>query len=151
LNEIACNVVFALFQEKFQPSNVTYNDLVSSGNMNIISNDSIKIYLFELSLLYQSNSYNNEHETTEYDEGISKPIFKLTYIKRMKPIFLNLKTAEQVNLLEEDFKVLFASQEFKSGCVVLDCTSEALIDSSKIFKSKYFKLLELIKKELLLK
>ena len=68
LTEATYNVVNTLYQEKFQPSNVTYNDLVSSGNMNLISNDSIKIDLFELSLLYQRNSFGIEHETKEYEE-----------------------------------------------------------------------------------
>ena len=43
LTETTYNVVNTLYQERFQPSNVTYNDLVSSGNMNLISNDSIKL------------------------------------------------------------------------------------------------------------
>ena len=148
LNETAYNVLLSLYQEKFQPSNVTYNDLVSSGNMNIISNDSIKIYLFELSLLYQANSYNNEHETSEYEQNISKPIFRLTDIERMKPIFLGLKTAKQVNLLEVDFNGLFESQEYKNGCVVLSWTSEAFIESFEKIKSKSLRLLELIDLEL---
>jgi len=148
LNETAYNVILSLYQEKFQPSNVTYNDLVSSGNMNIISNDSIKIYLFELSLLYQANSYNNEHETSEYEQNISKPIFRLTDIERMKPIFLGLKTAKQVNLLEVDFNGLFESQEYKNGCVVLSWTSEAFIESFEKIKSKSLRLLELIDLEL---
>ncbi|TPV35376.1 hypothetical protein FJ651_00190 [Paucihalobacter ruber] len=54
LSETAYNVVNTLYQERFQPSNITYNDLVSSGNMNLISNDSIKIDLFELTNGYPS-------------------------------------------------------------------------------------------------
>ncbi|WP_339753177.1 DUF6090 family protein [uncultured Winogradskyella sp.] len=148
LSETTYNVVNTLYQEKFQPSNVAYNELVSSGNMNLISNDSIKIYLFDLSLLYQSNSYYNEHETSEYEENISKPIFRLTDIERMKPVFLGLKTAEQANISERDFEALFKSQVYKNGCVILNWTSEGFIELYENLKTKSVKLVELIDLEL---
>ncbi|WP_445385775.1 DUF6090 family protein [Robiginitalea sp. IMCC44478] len=148
LNETTYNVVNTLYQERFQPSNVTYNDLVSSGNMNLISNDSIKIYLFELSLLYQQNIFNIEHETAEYDENISKPIFRLADIERMKPVFLGEKTAQQVNISEEDFKALFESLEYKNGCVVSKWTSEGMIELYQSIKGKSENLIALIDREI---
>ena len=148
LNETTYNVINTLYQERFQPSNVTYNDLVSSGNINLISNDSIKIYLFELSLLYQQNLFNIEHETTEYDENISKSIFRLVDVERMKPVFLGEKTTEQVNISEEDFKTLFESREYKNGCVVAKWTSEGMIELYQNIKNKSEHLIKLINTEL---
>ena len=148
LNETTYNVVNTLYQERFQPSNVTYNDLVNSGNMNLISNDSIKIYLFELSLLYQQNIFNIEHETAEYDENISKSVFRLADIERMKPVFLGEKTAQQVNISEEDFKALFECLEYKNGCVVSKWTSEGMIELYQNIKNKSEYLIELINTEL---
>ena len=146
--ETTFNVVNTLYQERFQPSNVTYNDLVSSGNMNLISNDSIKIDLFELSLLYQRNSFGVEHETKEYDEFISKPIYKLTDIERMKPVFLGMKTAEEVNITEQDFEALFKSKEYKNGCVVSNWASEEMIQLFENIKSKSERVIKLINTEL---
>ena len=148
LNETTYNVINTLYQERFQPSNVTYNDLVSSGNINLISNDSIKIYLFELSLLYQQNLFNIEHETAEYDENISKSIFRLVDVERMKPVFLGEKTTEQVNISEEDFKTLFESREYKNGCVVAKWTSEGMIELYQNIKNKSEHLIKLINTEL---
>jgi len=148
LNETTFNVINTLYQERFQPSNVTYGDLVSSGNMNLISNDSIKIYLFELSLLYQQNLFNIEHETAEYDENISKSIFRLADVERMKPVFLGEKTIEQVNISEEDFKALFESLEYKNGCVVAKWTSEGMIEMYQNINNKSKRLIELINSEL---
>ncbi|GMN08666.1 hypothetical protein MTsPCn5_40580 [Croceitalea sp. MTPC5] len=148
LNETTYNVINTLNQERFQPSNVTYSDLVSSGNMNLISNDSIKIYLFELSLLYQQNLFNIEHETAEYDENISKSIFRFADVERMKPVFLGKKTIEQVNISEEDFKALFESLEYKNGCVVAKWTSEGMIEMYQNIKIKSMHLIELINSEL---
>lgn len=148
LTETARNVINTLNQDKFQPSNVTYNDLVSSGNMQLISNDSIKAYLFDLSLLYQSNAYYNEHETAEYEENISKSIYKLTDIESMKPVYLGLKTAEQVGISEKDFEALFASKAYKNGCVILNWTSETFIENFITIKTKSLRLMELIDLEL---
>ncbi|OIQ27076.1 MAG: hypothetical protein BM564_13495 [Bacteroidetes bacterium MedPE-SWsnd-G2] len=148
LNETTFNVINTLYQERFQPSNVTYSDLVSSGNMNLISNDSIKIYLFELSLLYQQNLFNIEHETAEYDENISKSIFRLVDIELMKPVFLGEKTVQQVNISEENFKALFESLEYKNGCVVSKWTSEGMIEHYQNIKNKSENLIELINTEL---
>lgn len=148
LNETTLNVINTLYQERFQPSNVTYSDLVSSGNMNLISNDSIKIYLFELSLLYQTNLFNIEHETAEYEENISKSIFRLADIELMKPVFLGEKTVEQVNITEEDFKALFESIEYKNGCVVMKWTSEGMIALYQNIKAKSESLIKIIDREI---
>lgn len=148
MSETAYNVVNTLYQEKFEPSNVTYNDLVSSGNMNLISNDSIKMDLFELSLLYQRNSYGIDHETKEYEEFISKPIYKFVDIERMKPVFLGIKTAEEVNLSEKDFEELFKSKEYKNGCVVSNWTTEEMLDIYKKIKTKSERIIKLIDMEL---
>lgn len=148
LSETAYHVVNTLYQERFQPSNVTYNDLVSSGNMNLISNDSIKIDLFELSLLYQRNSYGIDHETKEYEEFIAKPIYKFVDIERMKPVFLGITTAEQENLSEKDFDELFKSKEYKNGCVVSNWTTEEMLDIYKKIKTKSERIIKLIDIEL---
>ena len=148
LNETTFNIINTLYQERFQPSNVTYNDLVSSGNMSLITNDSIKVYLFELSLLYQQNLFNIEHETAEYNENISKSIFRLTDIERMKPVFLGEKTAKEVNITEQDFKALFESVEYKNGCVVSKWTSEGMIELYQNIEKISESLMELINKEL---
>lgn len=148
LTEATYNVVNTLYQEKFQPSNVTYNDLVSSGNMNLISNDSIKIDLFELSLLYQRNSFGIEHETKEYEEFISKPIYKLVDIEHMKPVFLGIKTAEEAHISEKDFEELFKSKEYKNGCIVSNWTTEEMLVTYKNIKAKSERIIELIDMEL---
>ena len=148
LTEATYNVINTLYQEKFQPSNVTYNDLVSSGNMNLISNDSIKIDLFELSLLYQRNSFGIEHETKEYEEFISKPIYKFADIEHMKPVFLGIKTAEESNISEKDFEELFKSKEYKNGCVVSNWTTEEMLEIYKNIRAKSERIIALIEIEL---
>ena len=148
LTETTYDVVNTLNQERFTPSNITYNDLVSSGNMNLITNDSIKLYLFELSLQYQTNVFYVEHETAEYEEFISKPVYRFTDLEKMKPVFLGIKKIDQVNITIEDFSALFKNKEYKNGCVTSIWTSEGFIEIYESIKSKSERLIELIDKEL---
>lgn len=144
LNETAYNVVNTLNQERFQPSNVTYSELVSSGNMNLISNDSIKTYLFELSLLYKRNSFGIEHETAEYEEFISKPIYSLIDIEPLKFVFLGIKTAEEESISKQDFEALFKSIEYKNGCVISNWITEEMTQIYKSIKVKSESIIEMI-------
>ena len=48
-------------------------------------------------------------------------------IARMKPVFLGVKTAEEMIINEQDFDKLFESKEFKNGCVVSTWTTEQMV------------------------
>lgn len=148
LTETAYHVLNTLYMERFQPSNVTYRDLVSSGNMNIISRDSIKILLFELSLLYQSNDFYMEYETNEYEEFMAKSIYKKTDVYKLKPIYLGEATAEQVNLKASDFDELFRCKEYKNGCVISNWTTKDFILLFKNIKEKSGRVITFINEEI---
>jgi hypothetical protein len=51
----------SLMEERFTPNNSTYNELASSGNLNLISNDTIKTLLLELEELYKKNDFAIDH------------------------------------------------------------------------------------------
>ena len=148
LTELTKNIMNTLYTERFQPSNITYNDLVSSGSLKLISNDSIKLLLLELSLLYQNNEFYIEHESSGYEEYLSKPIYKFTDIARMKPVFLGIKTVEPENVREEDFMLLFESVEYKNGCVGSIWVSEGFIVLYQKIETKSKRIVELIDIEL---
>jgi len=148
LTELTYNVMNTVNVERFQPSNVTYNDMVSSGNLNLISNDSIKITLFELSLLYQKNMFYIDHETSEYEEHVSKLVYKLTDFEKMTPVFLGIKTAREVKITEEDFYELFQSKEYKNGIVISNLTSKGFTELYQNIETKSKKIIELINIEL---
>jgi len=148
LTELTYNVINTLYQQRFQPSNITYTELVSSGNMNIISNDSIKLHLLELELLYQANIFGIEHETFEYQEYISKPIFKNLDLQPMKPVFLSEKRAEDVHITKEKFEVLLQNVEFKNGCVISNWTTEEIITIFEDIQNRSKKIIKFIDTEL---
>ena len=127
LTELGINIGNSLYVERFQPNNITFKEMVSSGNVYLISNDSVKTQLLELELLYQKNIFGIEHETFEYQEYISKPIFNDFNIQTVKQLYTNTKTAEELNLKNENFKALLQNRNYLNGCVISNWTSEEMI------------------------
>lgn len=64
--EITINQVYARIT--FIPTNNTYKELLSSGNLNYITNDSIKEYLMELDKMYVQIDNSEYHMYREYEE-----------------------------------------------------------------------------------
>lgn len=60
----------------FIPTNNTYKELLSSGNLNYIINDSIKDYLLELDKMYVYISSKEDHMYREYEEYLYNVIVK---------------------------------------------------------------------------
>lgn len=64
--EQAIQIVF--WWTTFIPTNNTYKELLSSGNLNYIKNDSIKNYLMELDKIYVKIDNLEHHMRREYEE-----------------------------------------------------------------------------------
>ena len=127
LTEFIKNIGYTLYVERFQPSDITFKEMISSGNVNLISSDSIKILLLELDLLYQKNIFGIEHETFEYEEYLSKPVFKNFSLLTIKELFLHKKTAEELNIKRADLDALIHNKEYLNGCIISNWTSEEMI------------------------
>ena len=103
LTELTQNVVKSLMEENFSPNNTTFSELSNSGNLNLISNDSIKLLLLELEELYKKNNLSIAHETFDYREYISKPANKYINIEQLFPVFLGKKTIEEQKITLDNF------------------------------------------------
>jgi hypothetical protein len=135
-------------EDRFTPINTTYTELASSGNLNLISNDSIKTLLLELQGLYKHNNFGIEHELYDYREYISKPIFKFTNTDRLFPVYLGEKSVEEQEITKETFKELFNSPEYKNGLYVTNSITKDFIDLYETIQSKSKRIIELINLEL---
>ena len=103
LTELTINVSNSMMEENFLPNNITFSELSNSGNLNLISNDSIKLLLLELEELYKMNKLSIEHETFDYREYISKPLSKYLNLDKLFPVFLESKTIEGQKITLKDF------------------------------------------------
>lgn len=86
-----------LFWRTYVPNNNTFKELVSSGNLSLISNDSIRYYLQELDNKYKAISNGEEHMRHEYDEYIYNIIFPNTNAMRV----FDLKKIAQTGIIKQ--------------------------------------------------
>ena len=145
---IPSDVINSLNMERFQPNNITFKEMVNSGSVSLISNDSILKLLLELDLLYQTNTWGIEHEAFDYQEFISKPLMKSIDIEPLSQVFSQEKTAEEAIIKKEDFDALFQNREFKDGRILLNWTSEYFITILNEIENKSKNIIKYIDKEL---
>jgi hypothetical protein len=147
LNKLTKYVVNSLMEENFTPNNTTFFELSNSGNLNLISNDSIKFLLLELEEVYKLNRLNMEHERFDYREYISKPIIKNTHIDHLFPVYLGSKTIEEQKITMEHFSTLLENKAYKNGLYIMSIMSNDYISEYEKIKTKSKIIIELIESE----
>jgi len=130
----------------FKETNITFDELKSSGNLNIISNDSIKNTLLELQSLYESNDASRAHELYDYNNYVSKPYFNTVDLH--PSLLLNENSQKKGNIKKEQIDELLKSVAFKNGCVVTIWMSQGYLANFPIIKEKSLSIINLIEKDL---
>ena len=146
-DELTKSVVNTLMEENFIPNNSTFLELSSSGNLNLISNDSIKFLLLELDELYKVNKLSIEHETFDYREYISKSAIQLIDLNQLFPVFEGTKTAAEQQITKDNFNGLFNNRAYKNGLFITTFMSKTNIEAYEKIKMKSQKIINLIAKE----
>lgn len=134
--------------ERFIPNNTTYTELASSGNLNLISNDSIKVLLLELEGLYKTNNFGIDHETFDYEEYISKPLLKYINTDQVIPVFAGEKTIQEQNITKDSFLDLFHNKEYKNGLVITNMITQDFIELYEKIEDKSNKIIEMLNVEI---
>ena len=76
------NIHVQLWQ-KFYQNNNTFQELVNSGNLGIISNNEIKNELMDLELLYKKMKSNEDHMRFDFEGYVFKPFFGVVEFLRI--------------------------------------------------------------------
>jgi len=109
----------------------TFQELINSGNLAIISNSSIKNTLLNMQLGYKQISFLEEHLTYDFENYMYPIYFSITDLKSdiENYTFQVSKGAEGINkkLSEEKIKLLLKNQTFKNGFVLSVFTNSKLI------------------------
>ena len=109
----------------------TFQELINSGNLAIISNDYIKNTLLNLQLGYKQISFLEVHLTYDFENYMYPIYFSITDLKSdiENYTFQVSKGAEGKNkkLSEEKIKLLLKNQTFKNGFVLSVFTNNKLI------------------------
>ncbi|MBX2876551.1 MAG: hypothetical protein KTR30_30805 [Saprospiraceae bacterium] len=100
--------------ERFYQHNYTFQELISSGNLSYIKNDSIKTLLFELESTYKRLKAEEDHWRFDSEELVFKPAYEDLDMQ----LILRDYRGEPNVLSNTVFKDFFADRKVKNGYVM---------------------------------
>lgn len=108
--------------QKFYQNNNTFLELTNSGNLALISNDSIKNMLLNLESLYKVMKCEEEHFRFDTETLIYEPLYGLM---DLNPLVLNYeyrvtggRSGKNLPLNEDTFREYFKNTKLKNGFVM---------------------------------
>lgn len=138
---------------------VTFDEMVSSGNLDLISNDSIKIKLLELNKHYRSILDIQNKEKESHDRLLFPPInekFNMRYFMALNPdkqkeigrTFSGEEMGLYLNEFKKELLDLIADQTFMNGVTVVQTSADISMKEFSAAKEEVVELVTLIEEEL---
>lgn len=152
LNEFNRHTINVYTWQKFFQINNTFQELTNSGNLAIISSDSIKNGLLNLETLYNKLKYEEEHFRYDSEVMLYEPSYGIVDINSIVKNFTYQITqgqqGENVKLSTEDFKELLKNRKHKNGFAMATYEFSFMNSQLEAMKSLCNKIIILIDKEL---
>jgi len=108
--------------QKFWQNNNTFQELVNSGNLALLSNDAIKKSLFDIESVYKKMKSEEEHYRFDTEKLIYEPLYALMDLHPMVNNFeyhaSNGASGKDVTLSAEYFSDFLNSLKLKNGFVM---------------------------------
>jgi hypothetical protein len=105
--------------QRFYQNDNTFQELVNSGNLGIISNEDIKNGLMDIKLMYEKMKGDEDHMRYDYEGFLYEPFFNTVDIAPMTENFTYRVTGGQAGsqppLSREDIEALLGDVRFKNG------------------------------------
>ena len=138
---------------------VTFEEMVSSGNLDLISNDSIKINLLELNKHYKSILHVQDKEKESHDRLLFPPInekFNMRYSIALDPgmqqelnrTFTSEEFGYYLNEFKKELLELIGDQTFMNGVTVVKTSASVTMVDYSNAKEEVIELIALIEEEL---
>jgi len=138
---------------------VTFNEMVSSGNLNLISSDSIRLKLLDLDKQYQIIMNGWENTVKNNDKLIMEPILDIMSFRYTFPlnpeqqaVHTRKYTQEELNeyltLYLDEFRTLIKNKSFMNGLSMINANSDSNIQRFKQAESQVDELILLIENNL---
>ncbi len=138
--------------QKFHQNNNTFQELVSSGNLALISNDSIKSMLLNIESLYKKLKSEEEHYRFDTEELIYRPLYEMMDLNPMVNNFQyklsNGTAGRDITLTADYYKKFLASTKIKNGFVMTILEFSTMNAQMLEMKNMSLKLINLIDKEI---
>lgn len=129
---------------RFYQHNYTFQELISSGNLSYITNDSIKTMLFELESTYKQLKAEEDHWRFDSEELVFKPAYDNLDFQ----LILRDHRGETDILSREVFKDWFANRKIKNGYVMATVEFGIMNGQLRKMKSITENLMKLIDEEI---
>ncbi|MBK8498941.1 MAG: hypothetical protein IPL52_09020 [Flavobacteriales bacterium] len=97
--------------QRYYPINFTFKELMNTGGLAQLTNDSLKTALLKLEQLFEKFKAEEDHFRFDSEEVIYKPLYEL---KDMGPM-IDLHMKKDVALLRADYDRYFADVRVKNG------------------------------------
>lgn len=134
----------------FQQNDNTYQELVNSGQLSIISNKDIKDQMQNMQSSFKTIAFVENEMQQDFESYLYDPFFSIADVDlAMKN--LDAQTEERSDIPEinaEQVKTLLQNIKFKNGFALVAYNSELLISEYTNMKETTDKLIELIEKEI---
>jgi len=145
------NIHVQLWQ-KFYQNNNTFQELVNSGNLGIISNNEIKNELMDLELLYKKMKSNEDHMRFDFEGYVFKPFFDVVDIDPMTKNYVytitNGQAGEKTALSKDAAEMLLRDVKYKNGFTLAIYMNTVINAEFEVLKLKTMQLITLIDKQL---
>jgi hypothetical protein len=135
----------------FTPRTITLNELISSGNFNIIKNDSIKFYLMSIKEINEVIVIRREHMRHEYDNYLYDRSMSMIEILPFLDLEKSLKNGRRTDLkISDEKQSQIASQAaiYLNDIVIRNGLKLAVLNNFgilRIYESLYAEIQKLIK------
>ena len=131
--------------------NNTFQELTNSGNLALISNDSIKYTLLNLETLYKKLKYEEEHFRYDAEVLLYEPSYKVLdlnpVVKKYTYQVSKGQAGEDVELPRANFELMVKDLSQKNGFVMAVFEFGVMNNQLEEMKSKCKDLIELIDQE----
>lgn len=138
--------------QKFYQNNNTFQELLNSGNLALISNDSIKNILLDLESLYKKMKSEEDHFRYDTEKLIYEPLYRMMDLNPMVNNFeyrlSEGRSGRNLTLSENYFDSFLKNIELKNGFVMTILEFGVMNNQMNSMKQMSQTLIEVIDREL---
>jgi len=146
LTEYYSNWTNVLYWEAHYPRNITFKELVNSGNVSIIKNTKIRNSLLDIDVSYEELVAIREHMSDDYSLYLYKPYSKIIDYGDGLEVWSNPNS--KIELSEKDVAVALKNKAIKNGFTLAKFNNIGLKEKLIEISSNVDMTIDLIEKEI---
>jgi hypothetical protein len=146
LSEYYSNWTNVLFWEAHNPSFITFKELINSGKLSSLSNESIKQLLLKVDYSYNELFEIRKHMYDDYSDYLYKPFADI--IDYENAIITWSKPNTNINLSREDVEIALKNKRIKNGFTLAAFNNNLLKEQASEILTKVDSTIVLVKIEI---